>query len=97
MNKNLRMVISLVLTVGAVGGVVYIYKSYKKSKMPTGGATNPENFIGRGSASKAPKAMVVGGYNAQTNQTYIYPQGNAGGGYWVNGSVNVPQGTTFTP
>jgi len=40
---------------------------------------------------------VVGGYDSNTNQTWIYPEGNIGGGHYVIGYVNAPQGTTFTP
>lgn len=42
-----------------------------------------------------PERWVVGAY--QNGQTYIYPEGNYAGGYWVRGSVNVPSGTMFTP
>jgi hypothetical protein len=52
-----------------------------------------EDFFNFTSSGK----WVVGGYNPKTNQTWIFPEGNIGGGHYVMGYVNAPQGTTFTP
>lgn len=38
---------------------------------------------------------VVGGYDPLTNTTYIFPDGNLGGGTRVTGRMNLPQGSLF--
>lgn len=96
MNKNTQTILG-VLVVGYVGYVVY-KKFIAKPKVSIGGTIPKESsFSGDESFSGLAGAkMVVGGYNAQTNQTYVYPEGNMGGGYYVKGRVNVPIGSTYT-
>lgn len=77
-----------------VGGIAV--NQYKKSKVKSAIATTPgamSNAVGKAAAGQV---MVVGGYNAQTGQTYVFPEGQPGRGHYVNGTVNLPQGSTYT-
>jgi len=101
MNKNTQTILGAIL-VGAVG--YFLYKKYIATPKVTkvGGnmkVVEEKSFAGNQDelfSELAGQKMVVGGYNAQTNQTYVYPEGNMGGGYFVKGRVNVPSGTTYT-
>ena len=83
----------------AVVAAVLAYNWYKKNKTvvtvtPAVKATdaNTSNVVGgRGTR------MVVGGYDAANNRTWIFQEGNTGSGRFVPGRLNAPQGTIFTP
>ena len=94
MNKILKA--GLYVT-GGVALIAIANHYYKKSKAPIGGSASTGSSAAgmRNAAGKKGGRYVVGGYNATTNMTYIFPVGNTGGGVWVAGYVNAPQGTQF--
>lgn len=94
MNKNTKQAL------GAVAIVVILallYKQYKKKQtaaLPASTTTdaNSSNF-----APTPTGRWIVGAYNAATNTTYIFPEGNVNGGKSVRGSIGAPVGTPFYP
>lgn len=64
-----------------------------------GGATPVLSSVDSVSSSFATSGggtrWVVGG--TANGQTYIFPEGNTGGGHYINGLLNVPIGTIYTP
>ena len=98
MTKNTQTILS-VLVLGVVGYVVYkkfiakpkVIKVEGTMEKETSSFTGDEQFF-----NLAGQKMVVGGYNSQTNQTWVFPEGNMGGGYYVKGKVNAPIGSTYT-
>ena len=95
MNKQTKQLVGGVLIVG----VLYLlYKQYQKNKAAAPAAapasttsdSNTANIVG---AAK----WIVGGYDAVTNTTYVFPEGNLGGGRRIAGRLNVQQGQAFYP
>jgi hypothetical protein len=94
MTKNTKQAL------GAAAIVVigyFIWKAYQKNKAsaaaPAAAAPSDENSANIVGAGR----WVVGAYDASTNETYIFPEGNMGGGKRVRGRINAPQGTMFYP
>jgi hypothetical protein len=75
------------------GGEMNQNKGLTEPPMRVSDFSGGEDFFNFDSSGQ----YVVGGYNPNTNQTWIYPEGNIGGGHYVMGYVDAPQGTTFTP
>lgn len=102
MTKQTKTIIGIAIVAG-LGYWIWSRRKEGKSVIPSLKTTdsNSSKFVGDENFFNArggkPSRYVVGQYNNQTNQTYVYPEGNIRGGYWVNGTVNAPQGTIFTP
>lgn len=90
-----------ILAVVAIVGVAAFLYQRKKDKTIAAGGAKPAVMPDSSSASFAPREdggrWVVGAYDTANNETYVYPEGNRGGGKRIKGRLNVQIGTTFRP
>lgn len=84
--------------VAIVGIAAFLYQRNKEKNLVIGSNTKGPVMTDAASAGFVKEGQwVVGAYDATTNETYVFPEGNIGAGKRIRGRLNVPQGTRYTP
>jgi len=88
MTKQTKVLLGL--SAAALVGFLLYNRKENKPKMAAAvmPASSSANFL-------PPEYYIVGGYDASNNTTYIYPEGNMGGGVRISGRLNIIQGSRF--
>ena len=79
---------------------VMLYKKNKEKKAltaPVVGGAAPAMTDASSAGFVKEGLWSVGAYDPATNETYVFPEGNMGGGKRIKGRLNVPQGTAYRP
>jgi hypothetical protein len=93
-SKQSKMILGIV---GVTIVAAYLFQKNKENKLMAGPAKSPAMTDASSVGLVKEGQWVVGGYDSQTNETYVYPEGNMGGGKRIKGRLNVPMGTRYWP
>lgn len=94
MNKQTKQAIGFLAIAGVL---IWLYKTHQKNKAAVAPAALPQSSTPDSAAANfvAATYWLVGDYDPLTNTTYVYPEGNLGGGKKIAGYAK--KGTRFQP